>query len=146
MTEYRDPATSEDTNTGAMADEPIPDAWGASQGGPEGSPGAQKGREWLSQLESMIQDVATQAAPIARQVAAKAAELAAVAGEKAGPFAQRAAEVTTEAGQKLAEKATRVAADLRSQQADAGGPSVADAATEAGVTDTGAEARDTTPS
>ena len=48
-----------------------------------------QGREWLAQLETMINDIATQAAPVARQVGAKAAELAAVAAIKAGPIAQR---------------------------------------------------------
>jgi hypothetical protein len=91
-----------------FADEPIPDA------GAEGGANA-KGREWLSQLETMIQDIATQAAPVARQVAAKAAELTAVAAVKAGPIAQKAAEVTTDAGQKLAERAQSLAAELRGE-------------------------------
>jgi hypothetical protein len=72
-----------------------------------------KAREWLAQLEAMIQDVATQAAPVARQVGAKAAELAAVAAVKAGPVAHRAADLTTDYGQRFAEKAQSVAADLR---------------------------------
>ncbi len=74
-----------------------------------------KGREWLAQLETMINDVTTQAAPVARQVAAKAAELTAVAAIKAGPFAQRAANVTTDASQKLAERANNLAAELRGE-------------------------------
>ena len=73
-----------------------------------------KAREWLTQLEAMIQSMATQAAPVARQVGAKAAELAAVAAVKAGPAAQRAAELTTDYGQRFAEKAQAVAAELRS--------------------------------
>lgn len=85
-------------------------------GEPVGEEAAAKGREWLAQLESMIQDVATQAAPVARQVAAKAAELTAVAAVKAGPIAQRAAEVTTDAGQKLAERAQSLASELRGGQ------------------------------
>jgi hypothetical protein len=77
--------------------------------------GAAKGREWLAQLETMINDVTTQAAPVARQVAAKAAELTAVAATKAGPFAQRAASATTDASQKLAERANSLAAELRGE-------------------------------
>jgi len=94
-----------------MADEPIPDATG------EGTePGASaKAREWLNQLETMIQDIATQAAPVARQVGAKAAELAAVAAVKAGPFAHKAADVTTDVGQRFAERAQSVAAELRGE-------------------------------
>ena len=72
-----------------------------------------RAREWLSQLETMIQDIATQAAPVARQVGAKAAELAAVAAVKAGPIAHKAADATTDYGQRFAEKAQAVAAELR---------------------------------
>ena len=77
-----------------------------------------QGQRVASQLQTMINDITTQAAPVARQVAAKAAELTAVAAVKAGPIAQRAAEVTTDAGQKLAERAQSLAAELRA--ADAG--------------------------
>src|SRR5829696_3126016 len=76
-----------------------------------------KGSEWLSQLETMIQDIATQAAPVARQVAAKAAELTAVAAVKAGPLAQKAADATSDAGQKLAERAQNLATELRGEGA-----------------------------
>ena len=88
------------------------DASGAPNGGGAASA---KGREWLAQLETMINDIASQAAPVARQVAAKAAELTAVAAVKAGPMAQRAAEATTDAGQKLAERAQNLAAELRGE-------------------------------
>jgi len=74
---------------------------------------AGKGREWLSQLQSMIDDLATQAAPTVRQIGVKAAELAAIAGDKAGPIAQRAAEITGDAGQKLAERSRHLAEELR---------------------------------
>jgi hypothetical protein len=70
-------------------------------------------REWLGQLQSMIDNVATHAGPVMRDIAAKAAELAATAGEKAGPFAHKAAEVTESAGAKLAVRGREVAADLR---------------------------------
>jgi hypothetical protein len=96
-----------------LADEPLPEGGTTSSTGDSGaSPRAQ---EWLSQLQTMIQDVATQAAPVARQVAAKAAELTAVAAVKAGPFAHRAAEVTNDAGQKLAERAQGLASELRGE-------------------------------
>jgi GGDEF domain-containing protein len=73
----------------------------------------QQAREWLSQLQAMIENLATQAAPVVREVGAKAAELAAMAGEKAGPLAQRAAEFTEQAGHKLAERSRDFAEDLR---------------------------------
>ncbi len=78
--------------------------------------GATTGREWLAQLQSMIENAATQATPVLREVAAKAAELAAVAGEKAGPVAARAAEFTAEAGHRIAERSRDLAADLRREQ------------------------------
>jgi hypothetical protein len=88
---------------------------------PGGSRSAQ-GREWLAQLQQMIDKVAAEAAPVARDIAAKAAELAAVAGEKAGPIAKRAAEVTEDVGSRVAERSRRFADDMRHHGAEAGGP------------------------
>jgi hypothetical protein len=105
-----DPAGS----TGTAGD---PYAWTEPEAGPDR--GAQA-REWLTQLQAMIENLATQAAPVIREIGAKAAELTAVAGEKAGPVAQRTAEVTGEAGHKLAERARSLAAELRRDQAAAG--------------------------
>src|SRR5207247_8559238 len=76
-----------------------------------------KAREWVSQLQAMIENLATQATPVVKQIGAKAAELAALAGHKAGPVAQKAAEVTGEAGQKLAVKSREFATELRSDVA-----------------------------
>ena len=78
-----------------------------------GSEGAAKAREWLGQLQAMIENLATQAAPVVKEIGAKAAELAAIAGDKAGPVAQKAAEYTGQAGQKIAEKSRDFAAELR---------------------------------
>jgi hypothetical protein len=91
-------------------------AAGAPGGAGTGTAGA-TGREWLAQLQSMIENAATQAAPVMREVAAKAAELAAVAGEKAGPVAARAAELTAEAGHRIAERSRDLAAELRREGA-----------------------------
>ncbi len=93
--------------------DPITEDQPGTEPASEGSSASTKAREWLAQLEAMIQDVATQAAPVARQVGAKAAELAAVAAVKAGPVAHKAADLTTDYGQRFAEKAQSVAADLR---------------------------------
>ena len=79
----------------------------------------EKAREWLAQLQAMIENLATQAAPVVRDIGAKAAELAAAAGDKAGPVAQRAAEMTGQAGQKLAERSRVLAEDLRRDAAAA---------------------------
>jgi hypothetical protein len=70
-------------------------------------------REWMSQLQAMIDNLATNAAPVVREIGAKAAELAALAGEKAGPIAHKAADVTASAGSKVAERGREVAAELR---------------------------------
>ena len=97
-------------------------AWtGDSENGASGGPASSTGREWLSQLQAMIENITEAAGPVLREVSAKAAELAAVAGEKAGPVAARAAELTAEAGSKLAEKSRDFAADLRRDQAARGG-------------------------
>lgn len=82
--------------------------------------------EWLAQLQAMIEQITTQAAPVVREVGAKAAELAALAGEKAGPIAQRAAVLTTEAGLKLAERSRTFAAEIRRDQAARGEGSATD--------------------
>src|SRR5689334_11887182 len=71
------------------------------------------GREMLTQLQQMIDNVSYQAAPVIRDIGAKAAELAAVAGQKAGPLAYKAAEVTDNLGKKVAARSSDFAADLR---------------------------------
>lgn len=88
------------------------DAPGAEYGGTPDA-GRDRAKEWLAQLQAMIDNLATHAAPVAREIGAKAAELAALAGEKAGPIAHKAAEVTAAAGGKVAERGREVAADLR---------------------------------
>lgn len=70
-------------------------------------------REWLAQLQSMIENLAHQAAPVAREIGAKAAELAAVAADKAGPIVAKAAEVTADAGSRFAERSRSLAIELR---------------------------------
>jgi hypothetical protein len=82
-----------------------------------------RAREWLSQLEVMIGNIAEQAAPVVREVGAKAAELAAVAADRAGPVAHRAADWFDEKGPAAAERARRLAADLRSALPEEGGES-----------------------
>jgi len=114
MTDDMQPETK-DTATGA-ADETF--AWSAEPESSTSSSG--QAREWLSQLQDMIQNLATQAGPVIREVGIKAAELAAIAGDKAGPVAQKAAEVTGKAGQKIAERSRDLAAELRRDQDGAG--------------------------
>ena len=85
----------------------------AADGQKADSASSAKAREWLGQLQAMIDDLADQAAPTVRQVGAKAAELAAAAGDKAGPIAHRAAEMTETAGARLAERSRALADELR---------------------------------
>jgi hypothetical protein len=95
--------------------------------GGDTEPQSAQSREWLAQLQHMIDRIAAEAAPVARDVAAKAAELAAVAGEKAGPLAKRAAEVTEDVGSKMAVRSRRLADDLRHRGAESGVPPAAPA-------------------
>jgi hypothetical protein len=81
-----------------------------------------RGRDWLAQLQEMIDRVAAEARPVARDVAVKAAELAAVAGEKAGPYARRAADVTGDVGTRVAERSRRFADEMRQGAAEGGSP------------------------
>jgi hypothetical protein len=102
-------SNDETAETKSSADETF--AWSAeaeSSTNPSG-----QGRDWVRQLQSMIDQLTTQAGPVIKEIGAKAAELAAIAGDKAGPVAQKAAEVTGQAGQKLAEKSRDFAAELR---------------------------------
>ena len=87
---------------------------------PGGAPPATAER-MLSQLQSMIDTVATQAAPVVRQIGAKAAELAAVAADRAGPLAHRAADATADASVRIAERSRTLAADLRARAGGDGG-------------------------
>ena len=105
--------------------EPAPDeTFGWTDESASGSNAANDARaaaeRMLSQLQGMIDTIATQAAPVVRQIGAKAAELAAVAADRAGPLAHRAADATADATVKLAEKSRTLAADLRNRNADAG--------------------------
>src|SRR5687768_11957374 len=89
------------------------------------------GREMLAQLQSMIDTLAVQAAPVMREVAAKAAELAAVAGEKAGPLAYRAAGVAQNVGERVAARSKEMADQWR-RPPEATGTGTAEPTTDAG--------------
>jgi hypothetical protein len=115
----RRPMTDQNPNDTTPGGDPFAHEPHGTDGADAGTNGAEnasaKSREWLTQLQTMINDITTQAAPVAREVAAKAAELTAVAAVKAGPFAQRAANVTSDASQKLADRANSLAAELRGE-------------------------------
>jgi hypothetical protein len=85
----------------------------------------------VAQLQSMIDSIATQAAPVVRQVGIKAAELAAAAADRAGPIAHKAADATADASVKIAERSRVIAADLRREVANATNGSSTDAGTSA---------------
>ena len=82
---------------------------------PEAHTASSQAREWLVQLQQMIDQIAAHAGPVARDVAAKAAELAAVAGDKAGPLAKRAAEKTEAVGARVADRSRRFAEGVRNR-------------------------------
>ena len=94
----------------------------------------------IAQLQSMIDSIATQAAPVVRQVGIKAAELAAAAADRAGPIAHKAANATADASVKVAERSRTLAADLRREVSDTNGGT----ATAEPRTDIAAELRDKT--
>jgi hypothetical protein len=88
-------------------------------------PGRASGQQIVGQLQSAIETLSHQAAPVVRQatpvlreIAAKAAEIAALAAERAGPLARRAADVTQDVGVRVAARSREVASDLRRRQAD----------------------------
>jgi hypothetical protein len=73
--------------------------------------------EWMRQLQTMIDEVATQAAPVIREVATKASELAQRAAAASAPYAAKAADVTADVAEAAAQKSREVAADLRRSSA-----------------------------
>ncbi len=85
----------------------------SNAGEPAGGARDDRHARWMGQLQSMIDDLATAAAPTLREIGAKAAELAAKAGDAAGPIAQRAAVATSDVGQRLAARGREIATDLR---------------------------------
>lgn len=126
-----DEMKSQPETTAPEADETF--AWtGDGDGGAKSGDAPSGGHEWLSQLQSMIENITEQAGPVLRQVSAKAAELAAVAGEKAGPVAARAAELTAEAGNRIAERSRDLAQELRRDQAARAAGAASEASGESG--------------
>jgi len=118
----RTPDDSHATNAHAQPTGGEPLGWTDDTGSaPTGGDARATAERMLGQLQSMIDSVATQAAPVVRQIGAKAAELAAVAADRAGPLAHRAADATADASVKLAERSRTLAADLRSRAAEANG-------------------------
>ena len=109
-----DPAATNDNAAGNVPDETF--AWTnpdePASGGGDTRATAER---MVGQLQSMIDGLATQAAPVVRQIGAKAAELAAVAADRAGPLAHKAADATADASGRLAEKSRTWAADLRNR-------------------------------
>ena len=112
------------SNTGGPADTNT----GWTSGRWSGANASASAQTWLTQLQSIIDNLATQSAPVIREVGAKAAEIAALAADRAGPLAQRAAEATAQASIRVAERSRTIAADLRrppegpSGQAEGSGP------------------------
>ena len=98
--------------TSSGADETF--GWTADPNAPSGDAATGNTAErMVAQLQSMIDSIATQAAPVVRQVGIKAAELAAAAADRAGPMAHKAADATADASVKIAERSRVIAADLR---------------------------------
>jgi hypothetical protein len=89
----------------------------------------------VAQLQSMIDSIATQAAPVVRQVGIKAAELAAAAADRAGPIAHKAADATASASVKVAERSRVIAADLRREVTGTNGSSSENAGSTTAVID-----------
>jgi hypothetical protein len=98
-----------------MSEQRAREAWGTE----EPLPGSGSGRptidvqQMLSQLQGMIDQVATATSPALREVAAKAAELAASAAHRAGPWVISIASRTDQVSQAVAGRAEQLATELR---------------------------------
>jgi hypothetical protein len=118
MSEMRDAPNGPDQGQGGATSGDESFGWTAPSSEPEGASSSDTratAERMLGQLQSMIEQVATQAAPVVRQIGAKAAELAAVAADRAGPLAHKAADATADASVKVAERSRTWAADLRTK-------------------------------
>lgn len=113
MSDQQPPSTGGESSTNPSSDAKHADetfGWTAPED--QASAGTPAER-MLGQLQSMIDSIATQAAPVVKQIGAKAAELAAAAADRAGPIAHKAADVTAGASVKIASRSREFAADLR---------------------------------
>jgi hypothetical protein len=131
MTDQQPPSTDDESSTTPPADTVHADetfGWTGSEAEPAGQGSAPE--RMLSQLQSMIDSIATQAAPVVKQIGAKAAELAAAAADRAGPIAHKAADATAGASVKIAERSREFAADLRRDNNGHGTTAVAEPATD----------------
>jgi hypothetical protein len=112
--QFKTPAGDEGATKPASSGADETFGWTADPNAPSGDAATGNTAErMVAQLQSMIDSIATQAAPVVRQVGIKAAELAAAAADRAGPFAHKAAEATADASVKIAERSRVIAADLR---------------------------------
>ena len=109
------------SNTGSPAGGDGSEApeWATSGSRWSGAGATASAQAWLSQLEAIIDNLATQSAPVIREVGAKAAEIAALAADRAGPLALRAADATAQATVRVAERSRTIAADLRRRAGEA---------------------------
>src|SRR3954453_8959085 len=85
----QDDAGTDWENTGGPAGAQGSETSGNWSGGTRwsGSNASASAQAWVTQLQTIIDNLATQSAPVVREVGAKAAEIAAIAAERAGPLA-----------------------------------------------------------
>jgi hypothetical protein len=107
-----DAAGSSGGSGGRPAGDSIP-GWDAGSTSASDDAGATPGDRMLSQLQSMIDTIATQAKPVARQIGLKAAELTALAADRAVPAAHKAGDVAADASGKLATRSREFAEAMR---------------------------------
>jgi hypothetical protein len=118
MTDERPNDPADSTQPGPTADaggQPgeIP-GWDAGQSSASGEEaGSTPADRMLSQLQSMIDTIATQAKPVAKQIGLKAAELTAAAADRAVPAAHKAGDVAADASEKLATRSREFAESIR---------------------------------
>ena len=128
-------ATAGGTTAGDGGDRPP--GWSSFSTSDEGADPESAGAKMVSQLQAMIDSIATQATPVAKQIGLKAAELTAAAADRAGPIAHKAGDVAADASGKLAVRSREFAEAMRRElgASDNGTSAAAEGATDAGATD-----------
>jgi hypothetical protein len=132
VNDQKPPSTGGDSSTDPSSDTNRDESfgWTDPEGHQAGHGSATPAERMLAQLQSMIDSIATQAAPVVKQVGAKAAELAAAAADRAGPIAHKAADATAGASVKIASRSREFAADLRRGSNGHGGAATAERTTD----------------
>lgn len=103
----------DDSTSHATSPDLVPDTSRSNPWPDSGRWSASNAQASLAQLQTILDNLASQSMPLMREIGAKAAEIAAIAAERTGPLAVRAADATAQAAGRVAERSRTIATELR---------------------------------